>query len=223
VASSCSSAAGAGEQRRAGSFGSGSWASFSPTKADAGHTAACAAVAGAGSFWSSFGEEMPSEASGPSGVSTGKQQQGTQPPPSQMHHHDAPKQTAVQAGGAGAANSALLQRYQPSAPVRPPLAVEAAEVSPLSVGLSRMTVGQAQGPGQAASREVPPTNAHPPSSAGKPLCLLLVQPALKPVLFLQCVLGGPLLPQAANSWRRTLRTGSRRCVSIARCWSSCWR
>lgn len=162
MAGSNSSGPGAREHRRAGSSHSGSWASFSPTKADDGQPAASAAVAGAGSFWSSFGEEMPLEANGSAGVSNGSQQQG---PPSRMHHRDEPSQPAAAAADASATSAALLQRHQPSAPVRPPPVEEVAEVSPLSSGLLRMTVGNPQGPGQAASHDA--QAARPASSAGK--------------------------------------------------------
>lgn len=138
-AGSLSPGGGPPSRRHSGSLAS--WATFSPKRAaEVVAGAAGAVAAGAGSFWSSFGEQVPSEPPEPlvapaeqaevhalsSEVEALSSRQAALPP----------AQRPAQQQAAGQAAAAQL-----AAPAPTPAAAGAAEVSPLSAGLARMTLG----------------------------------------------------------------------------------
>ncbi len=123
---------GGGHSRRhSGSLAS--WATFSPKRAaEVVAGAAGAVAASAGSFWSSFGEQAPSEPQEPL-VAPGEQAEV------QALSSEVEALSSRQAALPPTQRPAQQQAGQQAAPA--PRPAGAAEVSPLSAGLARMTLG----------------------------------------------------------------------------------
>lgn len=149
---------GGGSDAGHGSFtrrlsGSGSWATFSPTKGGEGvgpAAGAATAAAGVGSFWSSFGEEAPltdaqpadaQPAGAPEEQQQAQQQQAQQ---QQWQQHEEPQaQAGAQRPPVPAPQllpvAARQQAAPPAAAAAAAPLVEPADISPLSAGLARMS------------------------------------------------------------------------------------
>jgi hypothetical protein len=148
-----SDSAAAFQRHQSGS--SGSWATFSPKKDDESAAAAgMAAAATAGSFWSSFGDDPPSEGAGLLDQPR-VQQEDQQPldapwpaaPPAPSLQPAAAAVTAASTGAARPALSAVPPHppeLTPSGTAPQACVPEAAEVSPLSAGLARMSLAHRQ-------------------------------------------------------------------------------
>ncbi|PRW33784.1 putative serine threonine- kinase [Chlorella sorokiniana] len=146
------SSPGSGSHSRRHSGSLASWATFSPKRAaEVVAGAAGAVAAGAGSFWSSFGEQAPSEPSEPLVA-----------PAEEDEVQALSSEVEALSSRQVARPPAQWPAHQPAAPAPKPAG--AAEVSPLSAGLARMTLG-----GSAATpAPAPPQVATPAASTLRP-------------------------------------------------------
>lgn len=152
--------AGSGPHSRHHSGSLASWATFSPKRAAEVAVGAPAAVAASvGSFWSSFGEETPSDVQEPLVLAT--QQGGAAQQPQQQAAAQQPQQQAAAVGQPPRASPAQTPAPAPAAPRQAVAASAAAAgagtaaVSPLSAGLARMSLGSTSP--MPAQRQQPPS------------------------------------------------------------------
>lgn len=145
---------GSGSHSRRHSGSLASWATFSPKRAaEVVAGAAGAVAASAGSFWSSFGEQAPSEPHEPLVA-----------PAEQAEVQALSSEVEALSSRQAAMPPALLPAQQAAQQAAAaPKSAGAPEVSPLSAGLARMTLG-----GAAATPAPPPPQAATPAASTRP-------------------------------------------------------